>query len=85
MIISENGYHPICCLSQKKAVDCMMGEKNHFVTLKKDESKNAFEKLEKIAKDEFGVSIVKVDNSHTSQMLLDELKASLQAMEDIRF
>ena len=40
MIISENGYHTICCLSQKKAVDCMFGEKNHFVTLKKDENGN---------------------------------------------
>jgi hypothetical protein len=63
----------------------MIGKKSQFATLEKDESKNAFKKLEKIAKDEFGVSIVKVDNSHTSQMLLDELKASLKAMEDIKF
>ena len=39
-IISENGYHAVCCLSQKKAVNCMMGKKNHFVALKKDESGN---------------------------------------------
>lgn len=39
-IISENGYHAVCCLSQKKAMDCMMGKKNHFVTLKKDEGGN---------------------------------------------
>ena len=37
MIISENGYHPICCLSQKKAIDCMMGKKSQFATLEKDE------------------------------------------------
>lgn len=41
-----------------------------------------FEKLKRIAKDEFGVSIVKTDNSKTSQMLLDELKTELKAMED---
>lgn len=36
MIVSENGYHTICCLSQKKAVDCMTGKELHFVTIKKD-------------------------------------------------
>ena len=41
-----------------------------------------FEELKRIAKDEFGVSIVKTDNSKTSQMLLDELKAELKALED---
>ena len=35
-IISENGYHAVCCLSQKKAMDCMMGKKNHFVSVKGD-------------------------------------------------
>lgn len=40
LIISENGYHAVCCLSQKKAVNCMMGKKNHFIALKKDESGN---------------------------------------------
>ena len=82
LIISENGYHSVCCLSQKAATDCMIGKKNHFATLEKDESVNTFGKLEKIAKDEFGVSIVKTDNSKTSQMLLDELEAALKAMED---
>ena len=38
LIISENGYHYACCLSQKKAVDCMIGEKSWFVTLEKDEN-----------------------------------------------
>lgn len=37
-----------------------------------------FEKFKQIAKDEFGVSIVKTDNSKTSQTLLDELKAELK-------
>ena len=36
VITSENGYHSICCLSQKKAIVCMFGKKNHFVTLEKD-------------------------------------------------
>lgn len=33
-IISENGYHSICCLSQKKSMNCMMGRKDYFATLK---------------------------------------------------
>jgi hypothetical protein len=41
-----------------------------------------FEELKRIAKDEFSVSIVRTDNSKTSQMLLDELKAELKALED---
>ena len=36
VIISENGFHPICCLSNKKAMDCISGKKNYFITLKKD-------------------------------------------------
>lgn len=31
IIVSENGLHSICCLSEKKAVDCMFGEKDHYV------------------------------------------------------
>ena len=31
MVISENGLHSICCLSEKKAIDCMFGEKDHYV------------------------------------------------------
>jgi hypothetical protein len=34
-ILSENGWHPVCGLSQKKAVDCMIGEKNHYVGLER--------------------------------------------------
>lgn len=41
-----------------------------------------FAKLQKIAKDEFGVSIVRVDNSKTSQMLLDELKVELEELKN---
>lgn len=29
-IISENGFHPICTLSQKKASMCFVGIENHF-------------------------------------------------------
>ena len=28
--ISENGYHTICCLSSKKAMECITGRKSHF-------------------------------------------------------
>ncbi len=38
LIISESGYHSICCLSSKKATDCMIGTKSQFVTLEKDEN-----------------------------------------------
>jgi hypothetical protein len=37
MIVSENGYHAICCLSQKKAMDCIMGKKIHFVSMQTEE------------------------------------------------
>lgn len=30
-IISENGIHYICCMSSKKAMDCVLGIKNYFV------------------------------------------------------
>ena len=36
LIISENGYHSVCCLSQKKATDCMIEKKSYFATLEKD-------------------------------------------------
>lgn len=39
MIVSENGYHAICCLSPKKATDCMIGEKSYFATVKQDDVK----------------------------------------------
>ena len=39
LIVSENGYHPICCLSPKKAIDCMSGKKSCFVALKKVDGK----------------------------------------------
>ena len=40
LIVSENGCHSTCCLSQKKAVDCMIGKKSQFAALKRDESGN---------------------------------------------
>ena len=43
----------------------------------------SFKKLQQIAKDEFGVSIVKTDRSKTSQMLLDELKLEVVAIEKL--
>lgn len=39
-IISENGYHPVCCLSKKKTIDCLIGKKNWFATVKKDKNGN---------------------------------------------
>ena len=31
VILSENGKHSICCLSEKKAMDCILGEKSNRV------------------------------------------------------
>ena len=30
LIISENGYNFVCCLSQKKAVDCITKQKDYY-------------------------------------------------------
>ena len=30
-IISENGLHSICCLSEKNAMECLMEQKDHRV------------------------------------------------------
>ena len=40
MIISENGFHSVCCLSQKAATDCVIGKKSQFATLEKDKNNN---------------------------------------------
>ncbi len=31
IVVSENGIHPICCLSEKKAIDCIAGVKDHYI------------------------------------------------------
>lgn len=42
LIISENGYHSICCLSSKQAVNCIMNNYNKYITLpEKEENNNA--------------------------------------------
>lgn len=30
-IISENGFHWVCCLTQKRAIDCMNGVKDRYI------------------------------------------------------
>lgn len=37
-IISENGYHSVCCLSLNAMVDCLMGKKSQLMTFEKDET-----------------------------------------------
>ena len=34
LIVSENGYHAACCLSQKAAIDCITNKKVQFIPLK---------------------------------------------------
>lgn len=36
MVVSENGLHSVCCLSKKKAVDCMLGKKDNYVEFPKN-------------------------------------------------
>lgn len=31
IVVSENGLHSICCLSEKKAVACMLGKKDSYL------------------------------------------------------
>ena len=35
LVVSENGLHSVCCLSEKNAVDCMLGEKDKYVEFPK--------------------------------------------------
>lgn len=42
IIVSENGYHAICNLSSKKAVDCLLCKKNYFML---DEKRTKKEKI----------------------------------------
>jgi hypothetical protein len=30
-VISENGFHWVCCLTQKRAIDCMSGVKDRYI------------------------------------------------------
>lgn len=32
-IMSENGWHYICCLSKKKTTDCTTNKKDYYVTI----------------------------------------------------
>ena len=40
-IVSENGIHKVCSLSQRAAMNCIMGKKNNYATLSKDNSKRS--------------------------------------------
>ena len=35
VIVTENGYHSICCLPSKQAVKCMTNNYNKYITLSK--------------------------------------------------
>ena len=35
IVVSENGLHSICCLSEKKAVDCMTKTKDYYAEIPK--------------------------------------------------
>ena len=29
-VVSENGFHPVCCLPEDEARECILGEASHF-------------------------------------------------------
>ena len=41
--VSENGFHPICTLSEKKSVDCLIGKKDYYDGQVKELSKKLCE------------------------------------------
>lgn len=40
IVISENGLHSICCLSEKKAVDCLTNEEDSYKGMPKQKGFN---------------------------------------------
>lgn len=34
-VLSENGLHALCCLSEKKAIECLTGKKNYEISIEK--------------------------------------------------
>lgn len=60
-IISENGLHSLCCLSDKKAMECITGKVNHSVILdknKKDCNKFGFGDIVKIRDEKILAKVV---------------------------
>ena len=43
-IISENGRHPLCSLTEKEAMECLMNKKDKQIKLPTRENKNPHEK-----------------------------------------
>ena len=81
IIVSENGFHSVCCLSQKKCMDCFMGKKDHYLgrnTNIKDRIAGEWEFTEKISYDTLDApqtiswetplpTIIKVDESEDTK------------------
>ena len=47
-IISENDYHFICCLSSKKAVDCITNTKDYFIPRSNIDINKILDDIEKL-------------------------------------
>ena len=47
-IISENGYHFICCLSNKKAVNCITNTKDYFIPRSNIDINKILDNIEKL-------------------------------------
>ena len=37
-IVSENGFHPVCCFSARMAIGCMLGLKDLYATVERSKT-----------------------------------------------
>jgi hypothetical protein len=49
-IVSENGYHSSCCLSEKQAMDCITKKKDSFI--ERPQSRSVLRRLEEMKMEE---------------------------------
>ena len=45
IVVSENGFHPLCCLSSKKAVKCLTGHKEYYKAIRNETDVSAREEM----------------------------------------
>ena len=45
VVVSENGYHPLCGLSSTKAVKCLTGYKEYYKSLREETDVSAREEM----------------------------------------
>ena len=45
IVVSENGFHPLCGLSSQKAVKCLTGYKEYYKAIRKETDVSAREEM----------------------------------------